>query len=89
MRQNTREFVNGIANLVKLIGDITIKETTKEIRFNANVTENGGVKTAIADITLDRSEFDVRYGSGSFFDNLGDKTIYDEFDLSLKLVGTK
>ena len=50
------------------------------------VTEANGVKTAKADITLDRSEFDVRYGSGSFFDNLGDKTIYDEFDLNVKLV---
>jgi len=82
----TKVVSRGKAGEYKIIGDITIKETTKEIRFNANVTENGGGKTAIADITLDRSEFDVRYGSGSFFDNLGDKTIYDEFDLNVKLV---
>jgi hypothetical protein len=31
----------------------------------------------------------VRYGSGSFFDNLGDKTIYDEFDLEVNLVANK
>ncbi|MBR9922511.1 MAG: YceI family protein [Bacteroidetes bacterium] len=70
----------------KITGDLTIKGITKAIKFNANVTEVGNQKIATADITVDRSEFNVRYGSGSFFDNLGDNTIYDEFDLSVKLV---
>lgn len=70
----------------KIIGNMKIKETTKSIRFNANIKEEGGVKVATADIVLDRSEYDVRFGSGSFFDSLGDKTIYDEFDLQIKLV---
>lgn len=82
----TKVVSRGKAGEYKLTGNVTIKETTKEIKFNAMVTEANGVKTAKADITLDRSEFDVRYGSGSFFDNLGDKTIYDEFDLSVNLV---
>ena len=82
----TKVVSRGKAGEYKIVGNITIKETTKEIKFNANVTEENGVKTATADITLDRSEFNVRYGSGSFFDGLGDKTIYDEFDLSVNLV---
>lgn len=69
----------------KITGDITIKGITKEIKFPASVTENGGIYEASADITIDRSEFNVRYGSGSFFDNLGDKVIYDDFDLSVTL----
>ncbi len=73
----------------KVTGDLTIKDTTKEIRFNVNVDQSTGVPVATADITIDRSDFNVKYGSGSFFDNLGDKTIYDEFDLGLKLVGAK
>jgi hypothetical protein len=48
-----------------------------------------GKQTAVAKITLDRSEYDIRYGSGSFFENLGDKTIYDEFDLEINLVYKK
>ena len=76
----------GTPGSYKVIGDLTIKENTKEIKFTANVTQEAGSAVATADITIDRSDFDVRYGSGSFFDNLGDKTIYDEFDLSLKLV---
>ena len=69
----------------KVIGNITIKGITKEIRFNAKVSEAGGKPLATAKITLDRTDFDVRYGSGSFFDGLGDKTIYDEFDLQVSL----
>lgn len=73
----------------KVIGNLTLKETTKEIKFFANLTEKAGVATATGKITIDRSEYNVRYGSGSFFDGLGDKTIYDEFDLNVTLVAKK
>jgi hypothetical protein len=45
--------------------------------------------TATASITIDRSEFNVKYGSGSFFDGLGDKMIYDDFTLDITLVANK
>ncbi len=70
----------------KVVGNITIKDTTEEIQFPATVEEKDGKYTATADLTIDRSKFDIRYGSGSFFDNLGDKTIYDDFELSISLV---
>lgn len=73
----------------KVIGNLTIKETTKEIKFPVSVTESNGTTTAVAKVTIDRSEYNVRYGSGSFFDGLGDKTIYDEFDLNITLVAKK
>lgn len=73
----------------KIIGNLTIKESTKEIKFFANLTERDGNVTATGKITIDRSEYNIRYGSGSFFDNLGDKTIYDEFDLNVTLVAKK
>lgn len=82
----TNVISRGTPGDYKVVGDLTIKETTKEIKFLANVTEENGANVAQATITIDRSDFNVRYGSGSFFDNLGDKTIYDEFDLNLKLV---
>lgn len=69
----------------RMVGDLTIKGTTKPVKFNAIVKNEGGKKVAVADIKVDRSEYDVRYGSGSFFDSLGDKTIYDEFDLSVRI----
>jgi len=73
----------------KILGNLTIKGITKEVKFFANAAEAGGTVNASGKITIDRSEFNIRYGSGSFFDGLGDKTIYDEFDLQVSLVAKK
>ena len=78
----TKVVSRGKEGEYKIVGNLTIKETTKEIKFNATVKEN----QAMAEFKVDRSEYDIRYGSGSFFDNLGDNTIYDEFDLNINLV---
>lgn len=68
-------------NSYEVTGDLTIKGITKPITFDVSVY---GSK-ATATLKVDRAQYDVRYGSGSFFDNLGDKTIYDEFDLVVDL----
>lgn len=68
-------------NSYTVTGNLTIKETTKPITFVVSVYEN----KATATMKVDRAEYNVRYGSGSFFDNLGDKTIYDDFDLVVDL----
>lgn len=85
----TRAIPQDTKGNYKIIGNLTIKQTTKEIKFAANLTESNGTVTATGKIVVDRSEYDVRFGSGSFFDNLGDKTIYDEFDLNFTLVAKK
>jgi len=61
--------------------DLTIKGKTAPVSFIANIDPSG----AKADITVDRTVYDVKYGSGKFFDNLGDKVINDNFDLSVSL----
>ncbi len=68
-------------NSYEVVGDLTIKGTTKSVSFDISVY---GSK-ATATMKVDRSEYNVKYGSGSFFENLGDKTIYDEFDLVVDL----
>ena len=70
----------------KVFGNLTIKATTQEIEFPATIKADGDALTASAQITVDRSAYDVRYGSSSFFDNLGDKVIYDDFLLDVTLV---
>jgi len=70
----------------KVRGNLTIKGITAPVEFTANVKEEMGKRVATADLTIDRTKYNARYGSGSFFENLGDKTIYDNFDLSVKLV---
>ncbi|ARV10368.1 lipid-binding protein [Winogradskyella sp. PC-19] len=62
-------------------GDLTIKNITKPINFTMVVDVN----SATAKVIVDRSKFDVRYGSPSFFNDLKDKAIYDDFELSVIL----
>lgn len=61
--------------------ELTIKGITKTINFVAQIDENN----LNANIKIDRTKFDVKYGSGSFFDDLGDNMIYDEFELIVNL----
>ena len=68
-------------NSYEVTGDLTIKGITKPVTFDVSVY---GSK-ATATLKVDRAAYNVQYGSGSFFDNLGDKTIYDEFDLVVDL----
>ena len=68
-------------NSYEVTGDLTIKGITKPVTLDVSVY---GSK-ATATLKVDRAQYDVKYGSGSFFENLGDKTIYDEFDLVVDL----
>ncbi len=70
-------------------GDLTIKGKTLPFEFKATQVKVDGVLTYYAVIIIDRSKYDIKYGSGAFFDNLGDKLIYDEFKLKITLVLTK
>ena len=64
-----------------VIADLTIKGKTKPVTFDLEM--NGD--TATTELTVDRTEYDVKYGSGSLFDNLGDNVIYDDFELDVTL----
>ena len=61
--------------------NLTIKDLTHPIQFNV-VSIEGGYN---ADLVFDRSKYNVRFRSGSFFENLGDKLIIDDIVLSSEL----
>lgn len=63
-------------------GTLTIKGISNPVEFV--VMQEGNMYTA--NLEVDRSKFDVRYGSTSFFDNLKDKAIDDIFLLDIKLI---
>ena len=62
-------------------GALTIKGITHPIDFEMHVEGN----TAMTKLVVDRSKYDVRFRSASFFENLGDKMIYDDFELAVNL----
>lgn len=77
------EFTDGKA-MVR--GDLTVKEATHPVEFTALQSKSGDVSTYTATIVFDRSKYDVRFGSGKFFSNLGDNAIRDEIKLEVQLV---
>jgi len=76
-------------NMVNISGDLTIKGIAHPIKFPASVSIADGKIKASAEITIDRAKYNVRHRSGSFFEGLGDKLIYDDFMLNVTLSATK
>ena len=68
-------------NQYSVTGDLTIKGKTEPVRFDMEVKED----TATATVVIDRTKYGIRYGSGSFFSNLGDNTINNNFTLEVTL----
>ena len=66
--------------------DLTIKGITSPVEFDAEVNETSGKLTVSGILTVNRTKFGIKYGSGSFFEGLGDKVIYDDFTLKFNLV---
>ncbi|MCF6346770.1 MAG: YceI family protein [Flavobacteriaceae bacterium] len=71
-------------------GNLTIKGIKKNIQFPAAITVNGGEVTFKSEpFTIDRTEWDIKYNSGKFFDNLKDKLINDEIEFVIKITAKK
>ena len=71
-------------------GNLTVKGITKPIEFKAVLSEvDGGVVLEGETFKIDRTVFDIQYKSKKFFDNLKDKFINDEFEISFKVQASK
>lgn len=70
-------------------GNLTLKDVTKEIgmKANVNISGNSAVVTT-PKFAIDRAEFNVKYGSAKFFDNLKDKAINDRIEFVVNLVAS-
>ena len=81
--------VKGKGNSYKIIADLTIKGITQPIAFDADVTITGLNFLAKASIKIDRTKWDIKYRSGTFFEKLGDKMILDEITFDIFLLSVK
>lgn len=61
--------------------DLTIKGITKPVTFDITTTAT----TATTTFMVDRTIYDIKYGSKSFFGSIGDKAIDNEFELTVAL----
>lgn len=69
-----------------LNGELTLKGQTNELSVKAEVKTDSGNVILGGVAEVDRSKWNVRFGSESFFDNLGDNVINDIFTLEFTLV---
>jgi polyisoprenoid-binding protein YceI len=76
-------------NQFDVVGNLTIKGITEEIKFPATVTADAKKVTATAKITVDRTKYGIKFRSSNFFENLGDKAISNDFVLDVNLVANK
>jgi len=82
------EVTQGENALVK--GNLTIKGITKSIEFPAELTTTEtGIQLTGAPFKIDRTEYDIQYKSKKFFENLKDKFINDEFEISFEVKASK
>ncbi|MDT0556767.1 YceI family protein [Patiriisocius hiemis] len=71
-------------------GNLTIKDKTNNIEFPAAVSFTGNEMSLLSEeFAIDRTKWDVNYGSKSVFDNLGDKFINDDMEIQIELYATK
>ena len=73
----------------EVTGDLTVKGITAPVTFKAQIENLGETVRATGLVVFDRTVFNVKYGSGSFFDDLGDKMIHDELSLEVELMAHK
>jgi polyisoprenoid-binding protein YceI len=70
------------ATTYTIVADMTIKGKMNPVTFTLVTSATG----ATANVKINRAKYDVQYGSETFLGSLGDKAIYDDFDLKIKLV---
>jgi polyisoprenoid-binding protein YceI len=72
-------------NRIDFAGNLTLRGVTDEVNGTAMLTPTEEDLVVAASFVIDRTNFDITYGSGSFFDNLGDTLIQDEVELEAVL----
>ncbi|MFC5196145.1 MULTISPECIES: YceI family protein [Bizionia] len=73
-----------------LSGNLKMKDTENNISIPVTVSENNDSVTITSEtFTIDRSKWNVKYGSKSFFDDLGDKFINDDMELQITITANK
>lgn len=78
---------NGHLNIT---GNLTIKGITNPISFTAAYKLTGNIMSAKApNVKVDRTKYNMKFGSKSFFESIGDKAIDDEFILNINIVASK
>ncbi len=67
-------------------GQLTIRDKTQPFEMFTELTMGEDKSTATGTVEIDRTLFGIKYGSGKFFEDLGDRMILDNFTLNFNIV---
>ena len=83
----TVEKLNDGVNSHRISGNLELKGVSKNITFDANVTNEGTIyKATTATFTIDRTQWGVNYGSKNIFKDLKDSFINDDMEVTITIV---
>ena len=68
------------------LAELTIKNIVHPITFNGYINKKLNIYYSKINLSFDRTLWNIKYGSGKFFEELGDKTILDDIELEIKLL---
>jgi polyisoprenoid-binding protein YceI len=71
---------------LEVTGDLTLKGITHPVVIPVAMIHEFSQLKAKGKLIIDRTQWDIRYGSGKFFKGLGDKLVSDDIELELDLV---
>lgn len=75
---------------VNIAGNLTIKGITQPISFPATVKQQKDIIVAVANgVRVDRTKYDIKFRSKTFFLDIGDRAVDDEFELNINLIARK
>lgn len=77
-----------VAKGLEVTGDLTIKGKTNPVTFVASLVKSDKGINLKSEVNVNRTKYDIKYGSGSFFKGLGDKAIHDDFTLNVDVAAS-
>ena len=82
--------VNDKEGKIMVKGNLTVKNIKKNIEFPAVVTFNGDELSFKSEpFTIDRTDWDIKFRSGKFFEDLKDKLINEEIEFVIEIKAKK
>jgi polyisoprenoid-binding protein YceI len=74
---------------IKITGNLTIKGVTRPVTFPAKIEVKDGTVKADGQMTIDRTDWGIRYRSGKFYDVIADEIVSDDIGFVMKIVARK
>ncbi|EQC45450.1 YceI family protein [Bacteriovorax sp. Seq25_V] len=83
-KMSLKKIISKKGDKYEVEADLTVKGITSPVKFNVDLS-NKAKPVLAGNLTFDRTKFNVKYNSGSFFEGLGDKMIYNDVDLKFSV----